>query len=423
MNTELPRPIFAAQFGDMRDGDVIVMEYAAHGSLGDYVASSQERLAPSIARRILEPIFRTLKVLHDNNVAHRDIKPGNVLVDLRLGTMRLLLADFGTAKAESSAWAMRQCRTRAGTPDYMSRQVKEGRKYDGKKADVYSLAVTSLQLYAGEMCNVAEVFGDEDAIVFADLLVNMTADRERDRYTIDEALAHPWFGREKASDAEVVAEVRRRWAAVECARGVASEGKVIATPLDGVSKIAPVDTAPTIVARAGGGGAGGAVSGAAVADDDDAIDVYAMRSAPAKRAGRNPAASLFDLKDSILDDEDEISAAVTRSHPASAPTTTTKRVPDRAHKLRGSAFTYQCARPTLTADQIEEAVVRITRGVADDTTTSIRVPLDGGEEVLVSLVVEATKVRLTAYDWSSNVDRSEVHHLLSSIVAQLAKRA
>jgi serine/threonine-protein kinase len=75
----------------------MVMEIMRGGTLGDRLKSGRE-IPHSVALRWLREAAEALDTAHEAGVVHRDIKPGNLLLD---GHDRLAIADFGIARV---AW-------------------------------------------------------------------------------------------------------------------------------------------------------------------------------------------------------------------------------------------------------------------------------------------------------------------------------
>src|ERR1700723_2147872 len=76
-----------------------------------------------------------LSAAHAQGVIHRDVKPGNIL--LENGVERVLLTDFGLARAADDA-SLTHSGIVAGTPHYMSPEQASGEATDGR-SDLFSL--------------------------------------------------------------------------------------------------------------------------------------------------------------------------------------------------------------------------------------------------------------------------------------------
>ncbi|MFE0625788.1 protein kinase [Streptomyces sp. NPDC058864] len=87
--------------------------------------------------RIGTGLARALREVHAVGVLHRDIKPGNVLIDTR---GRVVLTDFGIA-AIQDATALTVAGMLVGSPDYMAPERVEGRR-QGPPSDLWSLGAT-----------------------------------------------------------------------------------------------------------------------------------------------------------------------------------------------------------------------------------------------------------------------------------------
>ncbi|MFE7171551.1 serine/threonine-protein kinase [Streptomyces sp. NPDC057616] len=115
----------------------IVMELVGGRSLERLVAQDGP-LSPAAAARIGLGLVGALRQVHARGVLHRDIKPGNVLVED--GAERIVLTDFGIA-AIQDAKALTMVGMLVGSPDYMAPERISGRP-QGPPSDVWSLGAT-----------------------------------------------------------------------------------------------------------------------------------------------------------------------------------------------------------------------------------------------------------------------------------------
>ncbi len=109
----------------------------------------KERQLPSNeALRICREIADALMFAHAHDVIHRDVKPGNILLE----SGHAILADFGLAKAMSQAGEEGLTRTgfAVGTPAYSSPEQAAGDEGVDGRADLYSLGCVLYEMLAGQ---------------------------------------------------------------------------------------------------------------------------------------------------------------------------------------------------------------------------------------------------------------------------------
>ena len=121
-----------------------VMEYVAGGSLERRLKEEGRCDVVSIVRVGLQ-IALALTAAHRDGLVHRDIKPGNILLDR--GTERVRVADFGLARVANEVSSTRSGLI-AGTPQYMAPEQVRGETCDAQ-SDLFSLGAVMYELCTG----------------------------------------------------------------------------------------------------------------------------------------------------------------------------------------------------------------------------------------------------------------------------------
>jgi tRNA A-37 threonylcarbamoyl transferase component Bud32 len=132
-------------FGAADDGSLfIVMRYIAGPSLRK-VLSEQGALSVGVVLEIGAQIARALAEAHDHGLIHRDVTPGNILIDTD-GTAHL--TDFGTVKALAGSVDLTRSGMIFGTAAYLAPEQATGGPIDGR-TDVYALGVVLYEALTG----------------------------------------------------------------------------------------------------------------------------------------------------------------------------------------------------------------------------------------------------------------------------------
>nr|GMC81748.1 serine/threonine-protein kinase ATG1c isoform X1 [Ipomoea batatas] len=124
----------------------IVLEYCRGGDLSIYIQQRNGRIPEATAKHFMQQLASGLKVLRENNLIHRDLKPQNLLLSVNDDNAVLKIADFGFAR---SLQPRGLAETLCGSPLYMAPEIMQLQKYDAK-ADLWSVGAILFQLVTGK---------------------------------------------------------------------------------------------------------------------------------------------------------------------------------------------------------------------------------------------------------------------------------
>jgi eukaryotic-like serine/threonine-protein kinase len=121
-----------------------VMEYVDGESLADFIAR-EGQCSPEMARRVTEQSAEALAAAAEENIVHRDVKPGNIMLDRR---GRAVLTDFGIACVAADPDGSERNATLMGTPGYLPPEALTGGQPDCR-GDLFSLGLVYYEMLTG----------------------------------------------------------------------------------------------------------------------------------------------------------------------------------------------------------------------------------------------------------------------------------
>src|SRR5438477_5288185 len=122
------------------------MKFAAGGSLLDAAPALRNEPRRSVA--LMAKVTRAVQYAHLQGILHRDLKPGNILLDAR---GEPLVSDFGLAKWLDTSSHLTRTLTIFGTPGYIAPEQGQGpAKNLTSAADIYSIGAVLFYLITGQ---------------------------------------------------------------------------------------------------------------------------------------------------------------------------------------------------------------------------------------------------------------------------------
>ena len=123
----------------------ITMEFVPGEDLKSFIHRSKQ-LSIGTAISIAKQVCEGLEEAHRLGVVHRDLKPGNIMID-KDGDAKIM--DFGIARSLSGK-GITGAGVMIGTPEYMSPEQVEGKEVD-QRSDLYSLGVILFEMVTGQV--------------------------------------------------------------------------------------------------------------------------------------------------------------------------------------------------------------------------------------------------------------------------------
>ena len=163
-----PHIVAVYDVGEESGCPYFTMEYIEGKSLAQRLRDGAA-LTPAEAARLVEDLANAVQAAHDVGILHRDIKPGNILIDAQ-GDAKLM--DFGLAKHLQQDTGLTSAGSALGTPSYMAPEQACGDLQKlGPHSDVYSLGATFYELLMGRPPFRGETAGGTLARVLQDDVV------------------------------------------------------------------------------------------------------------------------------------------------------------------------------------------------------------------------------------------------------------
>ena len=184
----------------------VVLEYLEGGELFDRIVQ-KNFYNEKEARDVVKVILNGMKYCHDKGIAHRDMKPENLLLTSKEDDSFVKIADFGFAIRGAQKSALT---TQLGTPGYVAPEILQNQPYD-KSVDMWSIGVITYILLGGyppfhddnqkalfKKIKKGEFeFHDEywDCVSAEakDFISKLIKVNPKERLTCDHAYEHPWL--------------------------------------------------------------------------------------------------------------------------------------------------------------------------------------------------------------------------------------
>uniref|UniRef100_A0A8D2DAD6 non-specific serine/threonine protein kinase n=1 Tax=Sciurus vulgaris TaxID=55149 RepID=A0A8D2DAD6_SCIVU len=199
MGLEHPNVIQLFQVIETGQHIYIVMEHVGGGQLLDHIQSGGMR--EEEARRLFRQIVYAVGHCHKKDIAHRDLKVENIMVDAR-GNIKLL--DFGISVKFRPGQKLRGFQ---GTLPYLAPEIIQREEYEAPLVDVWSLGVILYYMLSGthpfrkifpwdlatQIVEARYYIPDHIPVQARRLIRKMLTKNPVQRPTVEEILQHPWL--------------------------------------------------------------------------------------------------------------------------------------------------------------------------------------------------------------------------------------
>jgi serine/threonine-protein kinase len=148
-----PHTVTIYDFDETEDGTLYLAMELLRGRPLQEVERADSPLEPRRVLQILDQVAEALGEAHGLGIVHRDMKPENIMVEVREGQDYVKVLDFGIAKlgdngAGKAVPALTAVGQTLGTLEFMSPEQLRGRPLDGR-SDIYALGIVAYEMLTG----------------------------------------------------------------------------------------------------------------------------------------------------------------------------------------------------------------------------------------------------------------------------------
>ena len=131
----------------------IAYEYCEGETLASWFKAKDKKIDPNLAACLIAALADALQLAHSRGIIHRDMKPGNVLLDPNSKDMAasIRITDFGLAGIGDCDQTLTKTGAAIGTPAYMSPEQARGEMEVGPSVDIYGLGAMLYELLTGRV--------------------------------------------------------------------------------------------------------------------------------------------------------------------------------------------------------------------------------------------------------------------------------
>ncbi len=215
------------------DNNFMILDLAKKGELLNYIIKPKKGFSESQTRFLFNEILKGIKIIHQNNITHLDLKTENIMID---ENYNLKISDFGFSFEHSDQNLINIFQ---GSEKYKSPEIILKKNFDGFKADIFSLGIILFVLLTGnfpfksarkfDICYMniirnknenfwdllkKKIFDDKEENLpsqeFRDLFIKMIQFEPNNRISVNDIFNHPWMKGTFPSKDEIIEEFKIR---------------------------------------------------------------------------------------------------------------------------------------------------------------------------------------------------------------------